>query len=98
MIDEGSKASLADRIRHFVYQQYIEPARGAGRMDIMVRTGDIHAGMRLVGRMPAVCSALGRKFEAQYQIRACSHLMTWRIDGKSGVLAIQPGTDHASTQ
>lgn len=69
MIDEGGKASLADRVRHFVYQQYIEPARGAGRMDVMVRTGDIHAGMRLVGRMPAICSALGRKFEAQYQIK-----------------------------
>jgi hypothetical protein len=31
-------------------------------------------------------------------VRACSRLRTWRIAGTPGVLAIQPGTDHASTQ
>jgi hypothetical protein len=60
---------LADRIRTFVYQHYVVPAQNAGRHEVEVRTGDVHRDMRLQSRMPAVCSALGAKFEQAYGLR-----------------------------
>lgn len=54
----------ADRIRLFVYENHIVPARQAGRAAIEIRAGDIHATMDLINAMPAVCSALrSTKFE-----------------------------------
>lgn len=51
--------SQADRIRRFVFDHYIAPARAAGRAEVTVRAGDIHRGMGLCNAMPAVCSAIG---------------------------------------
>lgn len=56
--------TLADKIRDFVQQNYIEPARRRGDHKITIRAGDIHSDMQLESRMPAVCGALGtKKFE-----------------------------------
>ena len=49
----------ADRIREFVRDHYITPARAEGRAEITVRAGDIHRSMGLSNAMPAVCSAIG---------------------------------------
>jgi hypothetical protein len=50
--------SLADRIRSFAYQKYIRPALAAGRDEVTIRAGDVHADMGLQSRMPSVCTAL----------------------------------------
>ena len=60
----------ADRIREFVLQRRLVPARSAGRTEVTVRAGDVHRDMRLSSAMPAVCSALGgRKFEEYAKVR-----------------------------
>jgi hypothetical protein len=61
--------NLADEIRRFVYQHYVVAGRNRGRSDVEVRAGDVHHDMQLVGRMPAVCSALGAKFEMEYGVK-----------------------------
>jgi hypothetical protein len=54
----------ADRIRQFVVDNYIEPARAASRSEITIRAGDVHHAMGLANALPAVCSAIGSsKFE-----------------------------------
>lgn len=54
----------ADRIRAFVVETIIIPARTRNLPEIEIRAGDIHSGMHLANAMPAVCSAIGsRKFE-----------------------------------
>jgi hypothetical protein len=60
--------SLADRIRAFVHLRHVEPARAAGKCEVEVRAGDVHQDMSLTSRMPAVCSALGGKFEREYGV------------------------------
>lgn len=54
----------ADRIRRFVLENYIKPARTRSETRVEVVTGDVHRAMALDNKMPAVCSALGSgKFE-----------------------------------
>src|SRR6266446_4363815 len=52
------EVTLADRIRRFAFENYVAPMRGAPGADIRIRAGEVHRGMRLSGRMPAVCGAL----------------------------------------
>ncbi len=54
---------LTEGIREFICKNYIQPAREKGKSRITIRAGDIHSAMRLVSRMPAVCSALSKKIE-----------------------------------
>ena len=51
--------SLADKIRDYVLNQNIVPARINGKRFVIVRSGDIHKAMKLNSRMPAVCGAIG---------------------------------------
>ena len=61
--------TLADEIREFVYQIYIQPARNTGENTVTIRAGDVHEQMSLVDRMPAVCGAIGtNKFENKYSV------------------------------
>lgn len=54
----------ADRIRESGLDKYIEPARSRGDRYVTIRTGDVGKAMGLLGKMPAVSSALkARKFE-----------------------------------
>lgn len=56
--------SKADKIRGFVLENYVKPARERGENEITIRAGDIHKVMGLRDSMPAVASALGaQKFE-----------------------------------
>ena len=61
--------SLADRIRRHVNASFIEPARKAGRTQVLVTAGDVHKDLRLENRMPAVCAALdAAKFQTEYRV------------------------------
>src|SRR5882724_7298974 len=53
------KIKLADRIRSHVMKNLIVPARRDGKIDIVVRAGDVHRELGLRNRLPAVCAALG---------------------------------------
>lgn len=56
---QWTKMKQADRIRDFVLETIVGPARDQGLRDVVVRAGDIHRLMGLKNAMPAVCSALG---------------------------------------
>lgn len=49
---------LADRIRKYVVDEIIQPARQKGQSSVHVRAGEVHAALGLENRMPAVCSSL----------------------------------------
>ena len=49
----------ANRIRQFVRDHYIAPAKADGQAEITIRAGDVHREMSLTNAMPAVCSAIG---------------------------------------
>lgn len=60
------QSSQADRIRTFVVDRYIEPARLGSVSRVKVRAGDVHKEMGLQNALPAVCSAIGSAlFERQ---------------------------------
>lgn len=48
----------ADRIRQFVLDYYIRPARERNQSTVKIVAGEVHSAMGLRDRMPAVCSAL----------------------------------------
>ena len=49
---------LADRIRQYVLEKKITPARQQDRLNVTIVAGEIHAEMGLENRIPAVCGAL----------------------------------------
>lgn len=59
----GIGLGLTDKIRKFVCENFIEPARKRGEKEITIRAGDVHSRMGLSSRMPAVCSALKSKID-----------------------------------
>jgi 5-methylcytosine-specific restriction enzyme B len=64
---------LADRIRQFVLEEVVEPARSQGRATVTVVSGDVHRALGLNNRMPAVCAALDTdKFLAYARVRLVS--------------------------
>ncbi|MEN6560911.1 MAG: hypothetical protein ABFD52_09070 [Acidobacteriota bacterium] len=66
-------AELSDLIRAIACREFIEPARARSRKEVTIRAGDLHEKMRLVGRMPAVCGALGTlKFQRENGIKLIS--------------------------
>ena len=61
--------TLAERIRRFAFENYVAPLRDTSGAEIRIRAGDIHKGMGLSGRMPAVCGALDAMiFRREYGI------------------------------
>lgn len=56
--------NLADRIRRFVIEHFIEPKIKQGHTSVTVRAGDVAASMQLSNRMPSICSAMrGRRIQ-----------------------------------
>ena len=49
---------LSERIREFVVEHFIKPRFQEGVREVAVRAGDVARAMGLVGRIPAICSAL----------------------------------------
>jgi len=74
---------LADRIRKYVLDTRIMPARMRGDTTVRVAAGEIHAEMGLVNRMPAVCGALGADKFLDY----ADVLLTKRSGPKHGATA-----------
>lgn len=61
----------SDDIRRFVRDQYSNPARAAGRSEVVVRAGDLHSAMKLISQMPHVVSAIGaNKFELYARVKS----------------------------
>lgn len=59
----------ADRIRQYVLETYILPARSQGQERVTLRAGDIHQALGLSNALPAVCASIGsNKFSALAQI------------------------------
>ena len=56
--EEPDEETLAARIRKYVIDRHVAPARDAGAASVRVRAGDVHGELGLEDRMPAVCSAL----------------------------------------
>jgi 5-methylcytosine-specific restriction protein B len=55
---EDKQRTLSDEIRRYVRSTYITPARMMGERRVSFTAGEIHHGMGLKDRMPAVCSAI----------------------------------------
>jgi 5-methylcytosine-specific restriction protein B len=63
----------SDKIREFVYKNFVAPVRARGGTQVEVMAGDVHRQMGLVSAMPHVCSALGaNKFLDEYGLRRIS--------------------------
>jgi hypothetical protein len=56
--EADEQMTLAERIRQFAFENYVAPMRDRPNAEIRIRAGDVHKGMGLGGRMPAVCGAL----------------------------------------
>ena len=62
--------TYADQVREYAMQNYIVPARSAGKKTVTFSAGEIHTALGFQRRVPAVCNALGsKKFEKKYGIR-----------------------------
>jgi hypothetical protein len=51
---------MADEIRTYSRTKYVVPARNQKLRRFSIRAGDVVRDLKLYGRVPAVCSALGR--------------------------------------
>src|SRR5271154_407378 len=51
---------MADDIRTYSRKKYVVPARNQKLRRFSIRAGDVVRALKLYGRVPAVCSALGR--------------------------------------
>lgn len=62
---QSSDARLSDRIRQYVIDHYIAPARDRGDTQVEVISGTVHRDMGLENAMPSVCQVLEGKIFAQ---------------------------------
>jgi hypothetical protein len=70
--DEAGYVSESDWVRHYVYRNYIVPARAIKAASITVIARDVYKALQFKdrNRMGLVCDALGAlKFQAQSGIR-----------------------------
>ncbi len=51
--------SLADDVRRYCKETYVEPARNRGDKTVLIRSGDVHSALKYRNRYPLVCSAIG---------------------------------------
>jgi len=64
-VKPGDKRSMglegettADRIRLYAIQNYVNPARKRNEKAVIIRSGDVHSGLKLSGNHANVCQAL----------------------------------------
>ena len=75
---------LTEEIRPFVFEKYLKPARDEGKTKVVVVSGDVHSGMGLKNRLPAVCNALrGEKFQEEYNIQLIQEVRLPSVKGDS---------------
>jgi len=53
-----AKSSESDKVRRFVMEQYVRPARSRGARSFTVVAGDVHRTLGFRNRVPLVCTAL----------------------------------------
>jgi len=59
----------AQKIRSYVAENYIAPARRRGERRVRIVAGDIHRGLHLKNLVPNVCQVLdSKKFREEYQL------------------------------
>jgi 5-methylcytosine-specific restriction enzyme B len=51
--------SLADDVRQYCKETYVDPARARGEKTVAIRSGDVHSALNYKNRYPLVCSAIG---------------------------------------
>lgn len=71
VIPENRRGSYADRVRAYVIEVYIEPARARGQTEVRVRAGDVDRALGFeYRRLPLICAALrSQKFLAAAGVR-----------------------------
>lgn len=70
---ERTDGVVADKIRLYAIEHYINPARKKNEKAISIRSGDIHTGMGLHQNHANVCQALrGEKFQQQANVKLLS--------------------------
>lgn len=57
-----------EKVRNYVFDHYIDPAREKGTKEITIRAGDIGDALDLSTRMPLVCTALTTKIDKMYNL------------------------------
>ena len=61
--------TMSDRIREYVFEEYVVPSRKQQSERVTVRVGDVAKAMHMKTRVPLVCEALqGEKFKSQFGI------------------------------
>lgn len=62
--------TISDRVRQYVFDTYVVPARQQHFERVTVRAGDVAKALRLRTRMPLVCEAIAAlKFQEQFGIK-----------------------------
>jgi hypothetical protein len=65
----GPDASESDRVRQFVAEEYVKPARIRGDRSFSVVVGDVHRSLGFRNRVPLVCTALkSNKFLQEHHL------------------------------
>ncbi len=63
MVQTATKPRMADEIREYVRETYINPARERGDRRFSITAGDVHKALRYHNRVPAVVTTLrGKRF------------------------------------
>jgi hypothetical protein len=57
-----------EKVRNYVFDRYIDPAREKGIKEITVRSGDIADALGLENRLPLVCSGLTTIIDDLYNL------------------------------
>src|SRR5690606_27962126 len=67
---EVTRISQADKIRQFVIENYVKPARQRGEEEVTITSREVHKAMGLANSFPAICAVLeARAFAAQAQVK-----------------------------
>ena len=67
--EDISVETTSDRIRQYVFEQYVVPSRKQQSEKVTVRAGDVAKAMHMKTQIPLVCGALqAQKFESQFGI------------------------------
>ena len=91
--------SQADKIRSYVIEELIKPAREKGDTSIEIISGDVHSGMGLQNALPAVCSVLeGVALARQAKIRLIDRHSPIGSDKPSSTIRYRFNLDNSFVQ
>lgn len=72
-MNQASIKSPSKRVRQFVEDEYLTPARRRGDKIVSVNVGTVHRAVSLRNRVPLVCTALeSQKFQREKRLRLVS--------------------------